>query len=102
MASSCDIGSARIGMMSPCVRIFCGCPSAILQSYAHWRTTIWRNSSRSAIACRLHFQMLPHDMFLVGARIGVFCADQTAFVEVNQCVVHQAHPLFFSGLNNSG
>src|SRR5262249_60320534 len=46
-------------------------------------------------------QLLPHEVFLVGAGVGFFCGDQTALVEINQCVIHQTHALFLSGLNNS-
>src|SRR5215467_2719595 len=99
MASSREIGSARIGMMSPCIRIFGGWPSAICKSDAPWRATICRNWSRSAIVCGLDLQALTYDLFLICSSIDFFCADKVVFVQVDQCVVHQTHALFFAGLN---
>src|SRR5262245_18231723 len=46
-----------------------------------------------------HVQLLPHNIFLVGPYVRSFCIDQAALVKVNQCIVHQPHPLLLSSLN---
>jgi hypothetical protein len=50
-----------------------------------------------------HFlQVLLHNVFLIRTLVGFFCADQATLVEIDQCVIHQTHALFFPGLNDAG
>lgn len=51
---------------------------------------------------RQFFQVLLHNVFLICTLAGFFCADQPTPVEINQCVIHQTHALFFPGLNDAG
>src|SRR5213076_2777919 len=43
-----------------------------------------------------------HDVFLLRALVGFFWAYQATVIQINQCIVHQTHALFFAGLNDAG
>ena len=46
--------------------------------------------------------MLSHRLFLVGAAGRLFGADQALVEKLGKRIVHQAHPLFATGLDDAG
>jgi hypothetical protein len=46
--------------------------------------------------------MLSHFLFLVGAGVSFFSADEAPIVKIDQCIIHELHALFFAGLNDAG
>src|SRR5947207_13072419 len=45
--------------------------------------------------------LLADHLLLLGARVSLLSADQTALIQFDQSIIHQAHALLFAGLNNA-
>ena len=87
VASSCVTGSSRMGMTSPCRRIFGGWPFADMQIggaflYQQLEKLIDDTASVIGSLGSSHLQMCSHLLLLFGARVGFLGTDQSLLMKL--------------------